>query len=220
MKFPADNIIFDFDGTLVDAIADLTWAVNGMCRKLGLPERDPERVKTWVGNGARKLVVRAIANDIDGDADADLVERGRQLLVDLYATHCCVDTYVYGGVFDALEELRKRGKRMAIVTNKPTAFAEEIAKHYKLDAYIERVFGSDTLPQKKPEPEPLWHAAGLLGGGRSVMVGDSVSDVRAARNADFPVICLSYGFNHGVDIQEADPDVVIDNMRELPALIT
>jgi phosphoglycolate phosphatase len=107
------------------------------------------------------------------------------------------------------------------VTNKAAQFTEPLLEDLGVRGFFEIVISGDTLPQKKPDPAPLLHAAEHFGVSPSeaLMVGDSVSDVKAARAAGFAIVCMSYGYNHGRDIREAKPDAVIDSLVQIKGLL-
>ena len=113
--------------------------------------------------------------------------------------------------------LKEAGYKLGCVTNKAAQFTEPLLKDLGVSDYFEIIISGDTLPKKKPDPLPLLHAAEFFAvePAKALMLGDSVSDVKAARAAGFQIICMSYGYNHGVDIRDANPDMVIDSMVEL-----
>ena len=127
----------------------------------------------------------------------------------------------YPGVIEGLESLTAAGYRLACVTNKAAQFTLPLLRDKGLLDLFALVVSGDTLPEKKPHPAPLLHAAAHFGvaPADALMVGDSVSDVKAARAAGFHIICVSYGYNHGRDIREASPDAVIDSLTELRTLL-
>jgi phosphoglycolate phosphatase len=128
---------------------------------------------------------------------------------------------LYPGVSEGLALLRQRGYPLGCVTNKAAQFTEPLLESVGIRDAFEIVISGDTLPEKKPSPLPLLHAAEHFGvaPGDALMLGDSVSDVKAARAAGFGVICVSYGYNHGQDIRGAGPDAVIDSFTELQDLL-
>lgn len=213
-------ILFDLDGTLVDSAPDLIWSINAMQRDLGLPERSDAAVRAWLGNGADRLVHRALCNDMQGEAEHDLFEHARARFFHHYGENNSARSYLYPTVADALNGLREQGILLACVTNKPEQFTLPLLEFLKIKDHFQIVVGGDTLAQKKPAPEPLWHAAQYcqVDYAEVLMVGDSKNDVEAARAASMPVVCLSYGYNHGEDIRNANPDAVIDALSELPEL--
>ena len=216
-----EAILFDLDGTLTDSAPDLAIAVDTMMQQLGLPPRGENKVRQWVGNGAENLIRRALADDIAGNAPADLVNAARPLFKAAYADNLCVHTRLYPGVLEGLQALRARGLRMACITNKPAEFAVPLLEKIGIAEFFETVIGGECTPNKKPAPDALLLAAQRLGVdiGRALMVGDSMNAVGAARNAGCPVVAVPYGYNHGHDIHDARPDAVIDSIADLWALL-
>ncbi len=214
-------ILIDVDGTLVDSVPDLAWCVDAMMRELGLPERGEAAVRDWVGNGVERLVRRALVNNLEGEPDPELFARAYPVFLRLYAENTSKRSRLYPGVREALDAFRAGGYKLGCVTNKAARFTEPLLRDLGIADYFGVVVAGDTLERKKPDPAPLLHAARCLGAApeRSLMVGDSVSDVKAARAAGFRIVCMSYGYNHGEDIRLAEPDLVLDRMDELPSLL-
>lgn len=214
-------IFFDLDGTLVDSVPDLTAAVNVMLRQLGLPAREEAQVRTWVGNGMDNLLHRALTNDMAGQAEPELFARAKPLYKAAYADHISVYSELYPGVREGLAELRDAGFPMACVTNKLVEFALPLLNQLGISHFFATVVGGECIPRPKPAPDALLLCAERLEVpvDRGLMVGDSLNDVGAARNAGCSVVCVPYGYNHGRDIREARPDVVIDSIAELPPLL-
>ena len=214
-------IFFDLDGTLVDSVPDLTAAVNVMLRQLGLPAREEAQVRTWVGNGMDNLLHRALTNDMAGQAEPELFARAKPLYKAAYADHISVYSELYPGVREGLAGLRDAGFPMACVTNKLVEFALPLLNQLGISHFFATVVGGECIPRPKPAPDALLLCAERLKVpvDRGLMVGDSLNDVGAARNAGCSVVCVPYGYNHGRDIREARPDVVIDSIAELPPLL-
>jgi phosphoglycolate phosphatase len=213
-------VLIDVDGTLVDSVPDLAWCVDEMMRQLELPERGESSVRHWVGNGVPRLVERALTNDLDGTPDKALFDKAYPIFLDLYADNTSKRSMLYDGVKEGLEYLQSAGYRLGCVTNKASQFTAPLLKTLGLYDLFEIVISGDTLPKKKPDPLPLLHAAEKLGvtPAESLMLGDSMSDVKAARAAGFRIVCMTYGYNHGEDIRDSNPDAVIDSMAKLEGL--
>lgn len=213
-------ILFDLDGTLVDSVPDLAFAVDAMMVKLGLPERGIEAVRTWVGNGIEKLVARALTNSMDELPEEKLFEQALPVFLSEYTNCHARLSEVYDGVVDTLEWLVAQGVKLACVTNKAEAFTLPLLEAKGLSGYFQVVVSGDTCAHKKPNPEPLKFALARLqcDHADAVMVGDSKSDINAAKAAGCRVIALTYGYNHGEDIRDYSPDHVIDSFLELPAV--
>jgi phosphoglycolate phosphatase len=215
------TLFFDLDGTLVDSVPDLTAAVNVMLRQLGLPAREEAQVRTWVGNGMDNLIRRALANDMAGQTDPDLFARARPLYKAAYADHISVYSDLYPGAVEGLAELHRAGFPMACVTNKLAEFALPLLDRLGIGHFFATVVGGECTPNPKPAPDALLLCAERLGVpiSHGLMVGDSRNDVGAARNAGCPVVCVPYGYNHGQNIHDAQPDAVIASIADLPALL-
>lgn len=214
-------ILIDVDGTLVDSVPDLAYCVDAMMERLGRPPRGEAKVRNWVGNGVERLVRRALSGSLDGEpSEADFAS-AYPVFLDLYARNTSQRSCLYPGVREGLNLLKSAGYPLGCVTNKAAQFTEPLLRDLGVRDDFAIVISGDTLPRKKPDPEPLLHAAGFFGVApeSSLMIGDSVSDVRAARAAGFQIVCVSYGYNHGMDIRDAGPDAVIDSLTEVMPLL-
>ncbi|KPW66592.1 Phosphoglycolate phosphatase [Pseudomonas syringae pv. broussonetiae] len=210
-------IMFDLDGTLVDSVPDLAVAVDTMLAELGRPIAGLESVRAWVGNGAPVLVRRALANHLDhSGVDDELAEQGLEIFMRAYAQKHEF-TVVYPGVRETLKWLQKMGVEMALITNKPERFVAPLLDEMKLGRFFRWIIGGDTMPQKKPDPAALFFVMKMAGvpASQALFVGDSRSDVQAAKAAGVACVALSYGYNHGRPIAEENPAMVIDDLRKL-----
>jgi len=214
-------ILIDLDGTLVDSVPDLAYCVDEMMSGIGRPPHGEARVRDWVGNGVERLVRRALVGQLEGEPDQAEFERAYPLFLELYARHNGERSRLYPGVREGLDMLASGNSQLGCVTNKAAQFTEPLLGALGIRDYFGLVISGDTLPEKKPDPMPLLHAAESFGiePGEALMLGDSVSDVKAARAAGFGIVCVSYGYNHGRDISEANPDAVIDSFVELEAIL-
>ena len=215
-------VLIDVDGTLVDSVPDLAWCVDEMLKQLGMEPHGEAEVRNWVGNGVIRLVERALTKDLDGYPDSALFDKGMPIFNALYSVHHSDRSTLYPGVKEGLEYLHSCDNlHIGCVTNKAEQFTIPILKALGIHDDFEIIICGDTLEKKKPDPMPLLHACTQLDvlPESSLMLGDSKSDVKAARAAGFDIICMSYGYNHGEDIRNYDPDKVIDSMSELIQLI-
>ena len=217
---PPELVAFDLDGTLVDSAPDLAWCIDRTMVRFGIPARGVALVRTWVGDGAERLVERAITGELDAPADPELLEEACAVFLNLYASHGRERTRVYAGVRDGLAALRSRGAALACITNKPHSPAVGLLAHLEMLDWFDLVLGGDSLARRKPDPLPLVHACAELGVPveRAVFAGDSINDVQAARAAGMRVACVSYGYDLGVDIRQTGPDAVVDSLVELADL--
>lgn len=208
MKYKA--ILFDMDGTLLDTLADMAAAVNHILSVHGYPLRTVEEVRAFVGNGARKLMERALPPDVTGDAFEALLEEYRQW----YEAHACVKTAPYPGVPAVLAALHRAGVRCAVVSNKPDGATRELAARFfpGLPAFGQQ----DGIPAK-PAPDMVYHALAELGveASAAAYVGDSEVDVALARNAKLPLIAVSWGFRGREALEEAGAALVVDDAATL-----
>jgi phosphoglycolate phosphatase len=214
-------VLIDVDGTLVDSVPDLAYCIDEMLKTIDMPPHGEDEVRHWVGNGVERLVCRGLIGRLDGEPDEALFEKAYPIFLELYKDNTSKRSCLYPGVKEGLDYLKSEGYALGCVTNKAEAFTHPLLKDLGIFNYFKSVVSGDTLEKKKPDPLPLLFSAELLGVSAkdSLMLGDSISDVKAARAAGFQIICMSYGYNHGVDIHEAKPDAVIDSMAELKNLI-
>jgi len=216
-----EMVLIDLDGTLVDSVPDLAWCVDETMKALDMPVRGEAKVRNWVGNGVPRLIQRSLIDQLDGEpSDADYA-KAAPIFMDLYADNASKRSQLYPAVIEGLQWLKDQGIRIGCVTNKDEQFTLTILKDLGLFDFFEIVISGDTLPFKKPHPAPLLHGAEFFNvkPENAMMIGDSISDVKASRAAGFSIVCMSYGYNHGVDIRTANPDVVIDTFAELKDVI-
>jgi phosphoglycolate phosphatase len=216
-------LVFDLDGTLVDSSEDLASSVNAARERMGLPPLPHEQIRGNVGHGAPMLVRRSLGPQA---SDAD-VERALGFFREHYRGHLLDNTVAYPGVQEALETLAARGfvgnarRAMAVLTNKPTDFSEEILEGLGLRHYFDSVYGGESFARKKPDPigvETLLrelHAAPR----EAMMVGDSEIDVETARNAGVWACGVTYGLG-SQGLAAHPPDLLLDSLAELPRHLT
>lgn len=216
-----EMILIDVDGTLVDSVPDLAFCVDELMQRLGRPAHGEAKVRNWVGNGVERLCRRALVGQLDGEPSDEDFERAYPIFLDLYAENTSKRSVLYPGVREGLDYLKAAGYKIGCVTNKAAQFTIPLLKDLGIHDEFEIIVCGDTLAEKKPHPLPLLHAAEQLGvtPAQSMMLGDSMSDVKAARAAGFQIVCMSYGYNHGEDIRDYHPDAVIDSMEELQGLL-
>ena len=214
-------VLIDVDGTLVDSVPDLAYCVDEMMKQLDMPVHGDAKVREWVGNGVERLTRRALVGQLEGEPDEALFEKAYPIFLELYAENTSKRSVLYPGVKEGLAYLKSAGFKLGCVTNKAAQFTIPLLQDLGVHDDFEIIVSGDSLPKKKPDPMPLLHVAEYFGvtPAEATMIGDSVSDVKAARAAGFQIICMSYGYNHGVDIRDANPDAVIDSMAELEGLL-
>ena len=234
-----DAAIIDLDGTLVDTLGDFVAALELMQCDLSargfvtLPLK-ADRVVEMVGKGAENLVKSALdhlnslhagANKFSGAVNSPTTT---EFALTRFLAHYKVisgqHAALYPGVLAGLRACRTAGLPLACVTNKPLAFAQPLLRHLGLDEFFSLVYGGDSFARKKPDPLPLLKTCEALGTlpARTLMVGDSSNDAKAARAAGCPVVLVTYGYNHGQPVRAVDADGWFDSLADLfgPAALT
>jgi phosphoglycolate phosphatase len=203
------GLIFDLDGTLVDSLRDLAASVNFMRRELGFAPLAEEEVRGHVGDGIRLLMARTAP-------EAD-VEQAKKVFGAHYEKHLLDATRPYPGVAETLEELRRAGARLAVITNKPRAFAMPVLEGLGLARHLRMVLGGDSPWGRKPSPEPVRRALEDLecGPEEALIVGDGRNDVQAARAAGVRVCGVLYGLGQPEEIRSLNPDYLIESFGEV-----
>lgn len=206
--------LFDLDGTLVDTAPDIAVSLNAAMGLRADQAVSAVEVRTWVGRGARFLVQRALDR-----VGADQAELGSVLaeFADHYEKHPLVESSLYDGVIETLATLKSRALPLAVVTNKLARVSRPLLEATALATYFDLTLCGDEVTRGKPAPDLLLGACTALGvdPALTLMVGDSSNDVAAARAAGCPVVCVSYGYNHGEAIDDSEPDRIIDSLLEL-----
>jgi len=209
-------LVFDLDGTLVDSIRDLTTATNAALGILapGTPAIPLEVVRSFVGDGARPLLHRSLEHV----RLPRTVDEALPVFLDCYSRCLLESTRLFPGVREALDRLR--GRTLAVLTNKPGAFSRTILGGLGVADRFARIWGAGDVPSHKPDPAGLLRLLAELETAprEAVMVGDSAVDVRTGRAAGVRTVGVTWGLRPQ-DLQLEPPDLLIDDMRELPALL-
>jgi phosphoglycolate phosphatase len=206
-------VVFDLDGTLIDSAGDLAASVNAALERLapGTPPVPPERVRTFIGDGAGTLVARTLAA-----AGVDITtEQALPVFLECYSARLLETTALYPGVAEALDALRDR--RLAVLTNKPGDMSRTILAGLGVAGRFARICGAGDVPAKKPDPAGLQMLLAEAGVGpqAAVLVGDSAIDVRTGRAAGVRTVGVTYGLDPG-SLRATPPDLLVDDLRELP----
>ena len=215
-------VIFDFDGTLIDSVPDLAAAVNQMLKTLGYKEQKESLIREWIGNGAKMLVRRALLYvKPEERLDNETLQEALAIFLDHYKEHMCDATYLYPNAQETLQILKHHNKKIAIVTNKPSAFVAPILQKLGIAHLVDLYLGAEDAKRKKPHPEPLLQACEQAGVDvdAAIMVGDSKNDIEAAKACNMQSIAVSYGYNYGEDTFSLGADATIDNLKEVIHLL-
>lgn len=212
----ADCWLFDLDGTLVDSAPDLQAALQHTLATFNLPPTDFALIRGFVGAGARAAIERAL-RFLGEDVDAAPVDDMLATFLAHYGANPTKHSVVYPGVMACLDALHARGHGLACVTNKHEGLARAVLEGFHLSQWLPVVIGGDTLTVRKPEAEPLAEACRRLGCSleRAAMVGDSITDVAAARNADVPVVAVTYGYRGEMTPEELRADLLVESLEAL-----
>ena len=210
------TIVFDLDGTLVDTAPDLMGTLNALLAREGLPPLPLASARNLIGQGARALLARGFAEAGEPLPPARLEALFGEFLPH-YLARIAQESRPFEGVTEALDDLARVGARLAVCTNKPTALSVALLRALGLEDRFAAIIGPDSAPAAKPDPRHLITAIERAGGRlpHAVMVGDSISDARAARNAGVPLVLVSFGYTD-VPAQDLGADVLIDHFRDLP----
>jgi phosphoglycolate phosphatase len=202
--------IFDLDGTLTDSLDDLTAATNHVLRLFGRDGLGVAEVRRLVGQGARRLVERALPG-----FPPEEIDRALQIFLAYNEEHIADNTRLYPGVRETLDHLLERGKRLAVVSNKNVALCRRLLEALEVDEYFDAILGADSVSERKPSPAPVLQLLRDLGAREeeAVMVGDSVNDIAAGRGAGVVTVGCTYGYGELAELAEAD--YRIDRFPEL-----
>ena len=215
-------VIFDLDGTLVNSAPDITASMAFALETLGHHVPSESLMTSFIGNGAGRLIHRSITGRWDGTAEPERFAPVSKLFFSHYADNVCERSSVYPDVRSTLEELKDMGFHLACVTNKPTQFTEPLLAALDLDGYFSVTLSGDSLAHKKPAPDQLLHATATCGVApqNSTMIGDTVTDIQAGRNANMAVIAVSYGYGDKGDMAAHEPLAIVDSIDQIVEIIT
>lgn len=215
-------VIFDLDGTLIDSRLDLVHSVNAALRHIGRPELPDEVIASYVGDGAPILIQRALGGE---EVDEAIVRKGLEYFLSYYRAHKLDHTTVYPGVAESLAAIRSSGngvpRKMAVLSNKPVVPSRAIVEALGLGPFFSQVYGGNSFPTKKPDPEgalKLLEESGVRPE-QAAIIGDSHVDVRTGRNAGLWTVGVTYGFATHTLVEEP-PDVLVDHPQELSAVFS
>lgn len=211
-RFPFDVVVFDLDGTLLDTAEDLAAALNHALTAMGRATVPAASVRGLIGHGGRALLRKGLA--ATGEASEALVEEHYPVLLDHYARHICDATRPYPGLEAALAAIEAAGAKVAVCTNKAEGLTRALFEALGWKDRLASIVGGDTLPFRKPDPAPLREAVARAGGGRAVLVGDSITDADTARAAGVPFVAVSFGFRDR-PLEALGADAVIDRYEDL-----
>lgn len=211
-----DTLIFDLDGTLLDASPDIAAATNYILRQIGWPELPVETVASYIGGGAEALWRRVL-----GDQADTLMPTVLQPFIDRYAAYPCVESSLYPGAPDLLQFLQSAGVRMAIATQKGEKITANILKELDIAGYFSVVVGPESVSRRKPDPESVLLILDRLRSQphKALMIGDTAADILAGRSAMVHTCAVTYGYGRKAELEAAQPDYVISQLLDLRKLL-
>lgn len=218
--FAVQAIVIDLDGTLLHTAPELAESANRMLRDMGRPAVAQALLMSYIGNGIHWLVKRALTGDMHAEPDAALFDKALPIFEQHY-TALLLESKPFPNVIAGLDAMKAAGYRLGCITNKVERYTTPLLKGIGLAHYFDIVLAGDTLPEKKPHPLPLLHAAKFFGIAveQLLLVGDSLSDAQAARAAGCPIICVPYGYNHGEPVETLNVDAVIPDLTAVLPLL-
>ncbi len=193
-------VVFDLDGTLIDSLPDIADGINDMLKKFGYPERTSEEIKNFIGNGARKLVERSLGENVSSQE----VDKCLAYYNDVYTASGSPKTGLFDGVADVLIELKKRGYKLAILTNKPQITTNDVYKRYLKNFDFDKVVGQSETVKCKPDKEAVLSILREMEiePKNAVFVGDGETDVQLSINAQISGISVLWGYRSKSFLEE------------------
>ncbi|GIL00661.1 MAG: phosphoglycolate phosphatase, bacterial [Alphaproteobacteria bacterium] len=208
-------LVLDLDGTLADTMRDLIPVLNRVTATAGLAPIGNGEVGHVVGHGARAMIEKAFAFH-GRPLDEGLLDRLFDRFIEDYSRNLARNTVLFDGVARALDRFAEDGWLLAVCTNKQERLAARLIGELGQAHRFAAISGGDTFAFRKPDPRHLVETIALAGGvpARTVMVGDSVTDIDTARAAGIPVVAVDFGYS-GVPVAQLRPDRVISHYDEL-----
>lgn len=210
------SVIFDLDGTLIDSAADIAANANTVLEEFGFAPLPPAQIAGFVGRGVPHLwgqVLGAVGADAGGPLQDPMIARFTTLYETVFA-----HTVLYAGVINALVALQDMGCALGLCTNKPVAPTRAVLAHLGLAPFFPVVYGGDSLPQRKPDPSPLFATARDMGRDRVIFVGDSEVDAETAANAKLPFLIYTEGYRK-TPVHDLPHDAAFNDFKQLPGLV-
>lgn len=219
-RFDGWAIVFDLDGTLIDSAPDLLRALNHSLAQVDVAPVRLADIRTMIGHGAKAMIRAAFSRAGRHAPDAQIDDLWRQLIA-YYQRNIAVETRPFDGACEALEQLVAGGARLGVCTNKTQALSEQVLGALGLDHYFEAVVGADRVPLRKPDGDHILRTLSAMQGqpSRAIMIGDSRTDERAARNAGLPFVFVPFGYETETAEQIA-ADATVSHYSELAAVLT
>ncbi len=210
-------LFFDLDGTLLDTLDDLKDSVNVILSSRGFAEITREEAARFLGNGAKHLVHCALKGNASPEQEEIILKEYK----DYYQDHCRVRTAPYPGVMEMLRNLRARGVRLAVVSNKPDGAVKELNDAF-FEGMMEVAVGETPAIRRKPAPDTVLEAMRVLGADpvSSVYIGDTEVDIETAKNSGLPCLTVTWGFRNEEELKAAGAETIVHSAKELEKALT
>jgi len=210
MKYKA--VLYDMDGTVLDTLGDLVNAVNYTLEHFNMPRRSEKEIMGFLGNGAKNLITRSAAEG----SSPELIEEMYAFYLPWYNSHCTILTAPYPGIIELMQQLKSRGVKQAVISNKQDSAVKPLAAQY-FPGLLESALGESEQVKKKPNPDAVLAALKELGVDKceAIYVGDSEVDVATAINADMDCAAVSYGFRSVDELEKAGAKMIFHSVKEL-----
>lgn len=211
--------IFDLDGTLTDTLESITYSVNRTLEQMELPKITMEQCRSFVGNGARRLMERTL--EACGDEKLERIEEAMKIYGKVFSEFCTYHVKPYDGIEKMLNDLKKEGIYLAVLSNKPDGQTQDVIHTFFGDKMFDFVQGQKDGTPRKPDPQVVLSIMQHAGAGReeSIYIGDSDVDMHTGKNAKVKTVGVSWGFRSKDVLWETGADVVIDSPEELTEMI-
>ncbi len=205
-----DTFLFDLDGTLIDSSKDIAVSANYALKTLGFDELEESQIIKHVGYGGENLIRNILLVK-----DEELIKKAVEIFREYYFSNPAVYTKAFENITQILENLKKRNKKLAVITNKYRDISVEILKKLNLIDFFDEVIGGDTFENKKPHPQPIIETLKILKSQRAVMIGDSEADINAGKSAGVTTALVLYGFGNPEKLKTLKPDFTFKTTAEL-----
>lgn len=207
--------IFDLDGTLTDTLDSLTHSVNLTLEEMGLPQITEEQCRLFVGNGARCLMEKALK--AAGDTKLSRIEEGMKVYGRIFSANCTYHVTPYKGILELLGQLKDRGIKLAVLSNKPHGQTVDVVKQIFGASIFDYVQGQCDTLARKPDPSGVWKLLEEMGISKEecLYIGDSEVDVKTAKAAGMQGIAVTWGFRDRELLKTEGADILIDSPQEL-----
>ncbi len=211
--------IFDLDGTLTDTLESLTYSVNTTLRELGLGQITPTQCKEFVGSGARRLIEQSI--QATGDPEASRIEEAMEAYGRIFKVHCTYHVAPYDGIVGMLQELKKEGVQLAVLSNKPHLQTQDVVATFFEEGTFARVYGQQEGVPRKPDPAAVHMILEELGVSEKecLYIGDSDVDMLTGCAAGVPAVGVTWGFRSKEVLMEHGATYIVDKPQEIVSIV-